>query len=106
MISIQIKDRPNQPDATTMQRLILPRTMVTTVPFATHGHDDESQHGEASLSSKDRAFIQFQGTRPVAPDARFPLDAALENAALRVPAPQGPGTEKKVLEEVTARGVL
>ncbi|MCU1574600.1 MAG: hypothetical protein JWO93_2682 [Micrococcaceae bacterium] len=64
MKNIQIKDSWNQLEASTQQWLIdnpgcvlLPRAIVSAILLASHGHDDENQHGEATVSAEDRAFI-------------------------------------------------
>ncbi|MCU1574663.1 MAG: hypothetical protein JWO93_2745 [Micrococcaceae bacterium] len=78
MKSIQIKDGWNHLDGSTQQWLIdnpgcvlLPRTIVAAILLATHGHDDENQHGEASVSAEDRAFISSLSREPAEPVYRF-----------------------------------
>jgi hypothetical protein len=78
MLPIQIREHWDKLDVPTQDWLIanpgcviLPRTMVSTILHATHGHDDEDQHGEAALSPEDRAFIQTKSESEEPASYRF-----------------------------------
>ena len=81
MLPIQIKEHWHKLDTETQNWLvdnpgcvILPRTIVSTILQATHGHDDENQHGEAELSAEDCDFIKTM-SGPPAPAVHHFFDA-------------------------------